>query len=742
MVQPEEQLEPTWFYQDSAAHIVDELRKLDLLIQRHLGLLRRQRQAVQGMAASHGVYISHEEVDALLNQKDAEEADPEALSAWHHQRETLRSLQLSIDTKLTTSAEYGIFLALPRLADLFCLTQFELQTLVICLAPELRRKYDTLYAYLQDDITRKKPSIDLVLELLCSSEAERWQARSLFAEQAPLFRHGLLQRVEDPHSPSGSSGLARFLQLDQRILHYILEDNSLDGRLAGLTTLLYPSSTLDHVLVDPSIKARLRNFSHAHFSAQTAEGQRLVFYFQGSYGAGQRDLALGLCAEWHSSLLCLDMELLFAQEAQLPTLLRLAFREGLLLQSALYLERVEVLLREDDKAKGWLKTLAQLVEEYGGLSFLAGEKPWSLQGVFDQEIFCAVELPMPDVPVRQAAWERALERLGPAVQPVWVEQLARQYRLTQGQIEDAVSWAKHRHAMQGGERKVTFTELSAACRSQTHHKLGELAVKIEPHYTWQDIVLPADKLEQLREICGHMTYRYRVFGEWGFARKLAHGRGSSALFAGPSGTGKTMAAEVLAHALQLDLYKIDLSGIVSKYIGETEKNLARIFQEAESSNAILFFDEADALFGKRTKIADAHDRYANIETSYLLQRMEAYEGMVILATNLRENMDEAFTRRLRFIVEFPFPDAASRKTIWQTHFPPEAPMNEDLNYDWLAEQFQITGGNIKNIVLQAAFLAAAEGGVISMAHVLRGAKREFEKIGKLWNAKLVVHPDS
>jgi len=201
-----------------------------------------------------------------------------------------------------------------------------------------------------------------------------------------------------------------------------------------------------------------------------------------------------------------------------------------------------------------------------------------------------------------------------------------------------------------------------------------------------------------------------------------------------------MAAEVIAHELQLDLYKIDLSSVVNKYIGETEKNLATIFHEAEASNAILFFDEADALFGKRTKIADAHDRYANIETSYLLQRVEAYDGIVILATNLRENMDEAFTRRIKCIVDFPFPDATSRKAIWQTHFPRETPVSDDLDYEWLAQQLQITGGNIKNIVLNAAFCAAANGGVINMTHVLHGTRREFEKIGKLWNDKSFVQP--
>jgi SpoVK/Ycf46/Vps4 family AAA+-type ATPase len=375
------------------------------------------------------------------------------------------------------------------------------------------------------------------------------------------------------------------------------------------------------------------------------------------------------------------------------------------------------------------------VDEYGQLTFLAAELPWSLRGVFDQEIFCAVELAMPDVSLRQAAWEHALQCFPSGSERSWAGELASQFRLTPGQIHDAAAWIVQRRAMASDEAEVTRAELYAACRHQSHHKLAELAVKIEPHYHWDDLVLPPDKLEQLRDLCSQVVHRHRVFGDWGFARKLAHGRGTSALFAGPSGTGKTMAAEVIAHELQLDLYKIDLSGVVNKYIGETEKNLAKIFHEAETSNAILFFDEADALFGKRTKVSDAQDRYANIETSYLLQRVEAYEGIVILATNLQENMDEAFTRRIKFIVDFPFPDVASRKLIWQTHFPRETPVSAELDYDWLAQQLQITGGNIKNIVLNAAFFAAADGGVIGMEHMLRGARREFEKIGKLWNDK-------
>ena len=255
--------------------------------------------------------------------------------------------------------------------------------------------------------------------------------------------------------------------------------------------------------------------------------------------------------------------------------------------------------------------------------------------------------------------------------------------------------------------------------------------KITPEYKWEDIVLPADRLEQLREVCNHVKYRDRVYGEWGFDRKLSLGKGLSVLFAGPSGTGKTMAAEIIAGALGLDLYKIDLSTVVSKYIGETEKNLSRIFVEAETSNAILFFDEADALFGKRSEVKDSHDRYANIEIGYLLQRMEEYEGVVILATNFRKNMDEAFVRRLHFTVEFPFPNEEDRHRIWQGIWPGDTPRSAELDLDFMAQRFELTGGNIRNIALAAAFLAADNSSIVDMTHLLHATKREYQKMGKV-----------
>ena len=719
-------------YKDNYELLADELRWLDLLIQLRVLMFQRNLREAQEASSSHPAYISHGEVDWLLKPDDGLVShDPEAQKI----RNQLDMMQRHIHGRANRALEQGVFLTLPQLAHLFGLSPFEVQVVIICLAPELRRKYDKLYAYLQDDITRKKPSVDLVLDLLCETESDKWNGRAVLSEHGALIRAGIVQTVDDPHNPSGSSGLAQFLRLDPRILGFLMGRNYLDGRLIDLATVhrssSSSSSSVDDLFVDSAIATQVIQLTRHHFSEQAAKKPKLVVYLHGPYGAGKQELARAACGQLGCTMLSVDLELLLARGQETETVLKLVLRESLLMQAALYLHHADVLQREDNKAI--LRTLSKVTAEYGGLVFLAGEKAWAPKRVFTQVIFHAVELPVPDVPLRQAAWERGLKNKVSEAGS-WAAQLSGQFRLTSGQIEDALEFAVN-ECSRNGQKEVVLADVHRACRHQSNKQLGELAVKIESRYAWDDLVLPDDKVAHLKEICNQATYRYRVFGEWGFDKKLSHGKGLSMLFSGPPGTGKTMAAQVIAGELQLDLYKIDLSGVVSKYIGETEKNLAKIFQEAETSNAILFFDEADALFGKRTEVSDAHDRYANIETSYLLQKMDEYEGVVILATNLRENMDDAFTRRLRFIVEFPFPDEASRSRIWQTHFPKEAPLSDKVDYEYLSRELQIAGGSIKNIVLNSAFLEAANGGVIEMEHILSGAKREFEKSGKLWSGK-------
>jgi hypothetical protein len=379
--------------------------------------------------------------------------------------------------------------------------------------------------------------------------------------------------------------------------------------------------------------------------------------------------------------------------------------------------------------------LLDRLAEYTGVVILAGQKPWP-PAMHQQLGVATLSFHIPDFAQRRACWQIHLARNDMVMNEASLDALADRFQLTPTQIAEATIVAHNLtrlRASQNGHAMAPpeVDELFRAARAQAGHDLATLARKIEPLYTWDDLVLPPDALRQLREICLQVIHRRTVLETWGFDRKLALGKGTNVLFAGPSGTGKTMAAEVISHELRLELYKIDLSSVVSKYIGETEKHLSHIFAVAESSNAILFFDEADALFGKRSEVRDAHDRYANVETSYLLQRMEEYAGIVILATNLRKNMDDAFVRRMHFSIDFPFPNEKQRRRIWEKIWPEATPCSPELDMDFMAQRFEVAGGNIRNIALTAAFFAAEEDGAITMTHLMRATQREYQKMGKV-----------
>jgi hypothetical protein len=333
-----------------------------------------------------------------------------------------------------------------------------------------------------------------------------------------------------------------------------------------------------------------------------------------------------------------------------------------------------------------------------------------------------VRLDKPERHEQRVLWRQALEGHRHSVNGE-VDAIVQQFDFGPPAIAESVE-----RASQDAGGVISGADLWRACREQHRRALDGLAYRLTPCHGWDDIVVSSDVRAQLRELADQVAGRNRVYDAWGFGARLARGRGITALFAGPSGTGKTMAAEILAEHLSLDLYRIDLAGLLSKYIGETEKNLRHIFDAAEQSGAILLFDEADALFGTRTEVRDSHDRYANIEINYLLQRMEDYTGLAILATNRRSSLDQAFMRRLRFVIDFPFPDAGSRRRLWERVFPAEASL-EGVEYGVLS-QLQVTGGNIRTIAINAAFLAAAEGSPIKMAHVMRAAGREYTKLSQ------------
>ena len=441
----------------------------------------------------------------------------------------------------------------------------------------------------------------------------------------------------------------------------------------------------------------------------------VVFHLQGPAGAGKQALARVSAHRLGLPLISVDAANLDGDDA--GSVLRLAFREGLLHGAAVHVAEGDGPLSA---------TLNPAMSGHRGLVFVTGESEWPAG-----EAVIPIAVPLPDLARSTAIWRESLAGHTSDAES-WAQELAGRYRLPASRIPAAVRLAQDNRLMTPRPGPLRLADVSAACRQQSARTLGGVAVKVSVKASWDDLVLPTGQLDLLHEIRNQFDHRHEVLEGWGFGAKLSRGKGLSALFSGPPGTGKTMAAEVLAGDLGLDLYQVDLSKVVSKYIGETEKNLSRIFDEARTSNAILFFDEADALFGKRTEVSDAHDRYANIETSYLLQKMDDYDGVVVLASNLRQNLDEAFTRRLRFIVEFPFPEAESRRRIWRTVFPAGAPLSGELDFADLAERFTVSGGNIKNIALNAAFLAAVDKDEITRRHILTGTRREYEKMGKVW----------
>ena len=503
------------------------------------------------------------------------------------------------------------------------------------------------------------------------------------------------------------------------------------------------------MLLEDDAKDAFRNAAQVIFSADNGAPPP-VLVLQGPAGAGRRSLAEAMCRERQCDLLVVDVSAGASEPEPPPAttatrwadVAALVQREAALRGAAVHWRGLDAVAGEAQR--GTLAALWRAIDAGRAACFIATAEAIDVATSLPRRGGIAMKMPDPTHAQRAKHWTDELAGT-PLEADVDLSGFAARFRLSLGKISQAVATARRLarvHAgSQGGSQKggsrggghgvVTARDLQDACRLVSNQRLTTLARKIAPNDRWSDIVLPPDPMAQLREICNHVKYREQVYGDWGFGRKLTLGKGLAVLFAGPSGTGKTMAAGILAAELGLDLYKIDLSTVISKYIGETEKNLSRIFDEAETSNAILFFDEADAMFGKRSEVRDSHDRYANVEVGYLLQRMEEYEGIAILATTLRKNMDDAFVRRLHFTVEFPFPDQADRHRIWQGVWPKETPRDATVDLELLAARYEMTGGNIKNIALAAAFLAADEGKAVRMNHVVQATLREYQKTGKL-----------
>jgi hypothetical protein len=584
-----------------------------------------------------------------------------------------------------------------RLAAIFGLAPFDEDVILLALAPRIDADFASLIEQAQGRPARIAPTPQLSLTLFAGVNGARL-GHGRFVASAPLRRFALIELV-DP-----ALGALSPLGVDERVAGFLLGDDMADERVARLLFDPMPGPCPERHF--PAVE---------RLAGRIGERPPAAAVLTGARRSGRRAAAAELARRFGLGLAELRPRLLPQDIEARRTLLSILSREAALGGFATLLDADPTVPPGDGDARRLAREAAEeLPAQLDALVIVVGEDGFRASPAIPH-----VRLEPLEAADRVVLWRKLLPPDG-AIAPVDLDLAAENFKLGPGEIEAIV-----RDLGSGeGDGKALWR----ACRETSRAGLEELAERVTPRLGWEDIILPASIVEDLMAIAAQVRHRTEVHGRGGFGRKMTRGLGVTALFAGPSGVGKSMAAEVIAHELDLDLYRIDLSSVVSKYIGETEKNLKRVFDAAEAGGAVLFFDEADALFGKRSEVKDAHDRYANIEVSYLLQRMESYSGLAVLATNMKSHLDAAFLRRLRFVIDFPHPDATQRRAIWAKAFPPET-ATEGLDLDALA-RIEIAGGNIVVIAINAAFLAAETGGPVRMTHIARAARAEMRKLDK------------
>lgn len=586
--------------------------------------------------------------------------------------------------------------ALILLANSLGLSIFDRQVLAFCASMELDTRIAGLCAKAQADSSKPYPTFALAFVLFDDPD---WK---VLAPNAPL-RYWRLVEINQPDTRTLTSSA---LSIDERILNYLKGLNYLDDRLSPFIDPIM--NQRDHGELAPS---QHQAVDHIVGRIQACDGKdRLPFIeLSGHDCAGKHLIAMNVARSLGLNLYAIDLKLMPGQTGNFETFSRLWQRESLLMPLSLYITTGGA--GEIEKT-----LLKRFLERTSGLVFVDLQDS-KIESVRNR---ISVEISKPIPGEQQQLWSEVLQD----TEGDLPKRLAEQFSFNPNEIRQLAGTVLNTDCR---SRTTLSDDLWQACRAAARSGMEQLATRIIAKAEWEQLVLPEEQNALLREITNHVALRNRVYDAWGFREKMNRGLGISALFTGESGTGKTMAAEVIANELQLDLFRIDLSAVVNKYIGETEKNLRKLFDAAEDSGAILFFDEADALFGKRSEVKDSHDRYANIEINYLLQRMESYRGLAILATNMKSALDKAFVRRLRFIVEFPFPGTQERTEIWKKVLPSDTPVDRNLDYQRLSE-LSMTGGSIFNVALNAAFLAAQEDGRVTMPLILKAARTEFKKL--------------
>jgi len=639
-----------------------------------------------------GLYISDTQVDQLL--AGSVRVHPGPLPE-------LDAAVARVEGRADVAEDGGADIRLRRLQRAFGLDLTDVELLLVALAPDLDQRFERLYAYLHDDVSRRRASAGLALELVAGHDGLRTERHRL-GPTAPLTASGLVL-VEEPDRPF----LTRSLRVPDRVAGHLLGDTRPEPRVESLLADVGAAP-------GPGLERLVRALR---------AGTPLVYLRERSGTAG-RGWAVAASREVGHGTLVADLDRLTPSDDPLETGAALV-REARLLGAALIAGPIEVLAERGPMA-------IRAIAEDSGPTILLGTRGWDPG--WSREVPLLLDAPVLPTAERRRAWSLVgegptSELTVPFEDGVDPSAVTAGFRLDPEQVRRAATAA--RRIATAEDRAVSASDVAAGARAQNAGGLERLARRVPATAVWADLVLPAEVTIQLHQLTDRARHRERVLTEWGMGGGGARGSGVTALFAGDSGTGKTLSAEIVAADLGLDLYVIDLATVVDKYIGETEKNLDRIFAEADRINGVLLFDEADAIFGKRSEVKDARDRYANVEIAYLLQRMERFDGLAVLTTNLRANLDEAFLRRLDVIVDFPMPEEDDRRRLWERHLPLSLPRAADTDLAFLARAFKLSGGNIRNVCLAAAFFAAAAARPVEMVDLIRATEREYQKLGRL-----------
>ncbi len=716
------------------------------------GLLREEVRRLRAAHATpidefHGLYIGGSRVDQLLD-------DIPAIS-----NTSIESIDESLSGYSVVLSRLAEEPSWSRVCNVLELTEFEIFVLLLALAPEIDLKYETVYGYLNNDVARKWPTNDLALRLWTVVSAEGESPRASFGPNAALFKAGVLKRVAVP-TEHAVWRAAAFL-LDTVVSARLLGDDSRSvGNFVPVEcTVTQPTIQWNELIVDEALRSRLIRCADLSRSTDntklaTAKAGISLFVFEGRQGSDMKRATEAFAYSLNSALVSIDVRTVGVHQSNnLHNAIKSALLHQLMYGSVIHIDGLNTIANVETSADaatgstaGTARSIISQLSHATAPVILTCDESLGKELV-DGQRAVIMRFDPPDADHRASIWDTAAQDCNVLLSETLRDTVASRFILTPGQIRSAVRAASDECALSTESQSesesdqpqdsaeielhtLDQSQLFEAARGQTRISLGSLARRVFTPFNYDDLVLPEVTAGQVREIASAIKSRTIVYDDWDFASRLPQGQGLKVLFSGASGTGKTMAAAVIAREVGLDLYAIDLSGIVSKYIGETEKNLDRVFRAAHCSNAILFFDECDALFGKRSEVKDAHDRYANIEVAYLLQKMESHDGAVILATNFSRNMDLAFSRRMQYVVEFPVPNETHRERLWRGMFPSRTPLADDIDFTFLSRHFAIAGGDIKNVALDAAFLAAQNGRVITMHHLVKAMARQMVKQGR------------